>query len=133
MIIDEHLTHFGVKGMRWGRRKTSSSGSEGESSSSNKDKIKTAAKVSAGVAVAAGAGFVLYSLNKSGSTKVSSLPSNPNRLKIGSDTAKRIAQQRASMSSITAKLAATNKLADEQLRGWYNKFDVPIAERTYSR
>lgn len=122
--VDTHLSHYGIKGMRWGQRKSQDSG---------ESKTKRVAKVSAGVAVAAGAGYALYLINKSGSTKMSSISSNPNKVMVGSDVAKRIAHQRTSMASITSKLAETNRLADEQLRGWYNKFDVPIPERIYSR
>lgn len=63
-MSDDFLTHYGIKGMKWGvRRKSSSSDSSGSSSSSSgQTRLKTAGKVAASVAiggaVAAGAAYL---------------------------------------------------------------------------
>lgn len=60
--MDETLEHFGVKGMRWGVRRNSSS--SGDSHANLKRNVKIAGGVAAGVA---GAAAAAYLLNKHGS------------------------------------------------------------------
>lgn len=66
--IEEFLSHYGVKGMRWGVRKTKKS-EESSRSTRNKKILKT----SAITAVAAGSAFAAYQINKSGKKKVGSV------------------------------------------------------------
>lgn len=66
----EVLEHSGVKGMRWGVRKAESTGGDKPKKSLGK-KVAIGAGV---VTLAAGAGFVAYTLKKSGAIPVSSLP-----------------------------------------------------------
>lgn len=132
MIVSdpEVIEHYGVKGMRWGVRKRRESGS----TSSGREKVKTAAKASAAVLIAAGAGYAAYSVNKNANLKVSQIrSSSPKALKVGSETARRIAQQRMTFYQTAKAHNESVKLADAQLKEWNNKFNVPIPERSYLR
>lgn len=75
------LTHHGIKGMRWGKRKAIESVSGSNSQSQRKESFKKGAKVAGGiavgVAVAAGTIALASALNKKGSTPVSNLASSP--------------------------------------------------------
>lgn len=87
--VDDFLAHYGVKGMKWGRKKADSSGqsspsgaSQTPASSSSDAEAKAALrkarakKVAIGVgilAVAAGTAYVGYQLNKNGSLQLNGL------------------------------------------------------------
>ena len=61
--VDDVLTHYGVKGMRWGKRKNSSGPTESKSFSRN---AKIALGIGTGSAALAGAGVAIYLMSKSG-------------------------------------------------------------------
>ena len=62
MLDDSYLEHYGVPGMKWGRRKARGVSTTGNSaaSSSRKKKAKKIAKVALGAAAAAGVGYAAY-------------------------------------------------------------------------
>ncbi len=62
----DFLEHFGVKGMKWGVRKTSDSDTPSRSSSSKSSKLKKAAVIAGGVALVAGAAYIAYKMNQTG-------------------------------------------------------------------
>lgn len=67
-LDEDLLVHFGVKGMRWGRRKASSSdGSSDKKPMSTKKKVAIGAGVAAGVA---GAAAVAYMMSRRGKVPV---------------------------------------------------------------
>ena len=135
---DEFLEHYGVKGMRWGKRKSKSSNSKDGSRSDKKPRnylgTTKADRIALGVGIAAmGAAYIMGSrAMRSGMTVKEMTQTGQKTIQIGSSVAKTIAAQRRDMSDITAKLAETNRLADAQLRDWNNKFDVPVPQRSYS-
>jgi len=69
--VNEFLEHFGVKGMKWGQRKSRSS------DGTQKQGMSTKKKVAIGVGVAVGAAAVTMLLKSRGSVKMSSLPRSP--------------------------------------------------------
>jgi hypothetical protein len=77
----EELVHYGVKGMKWGVRKSSSSSGKAGKSMSTRKKVAIGAGT---VALVAGSAFVAYKLNQAGSLPVSPLsnrhPSDVKRL-----------------------------------------------------
>jgi hypothetical protein len=68
----EELIHFGVRGMKWGVRKSQSSGSSGSASNKMSTKKKVAIGVGATVVVA-GIVATTYILNKNGKLPLSSI------------------------------------------------------------
>lgn len=67
-VVEDFLEHFGVKGMKWGRRKVRPDEAERKARFSPKAK-----KIALGTAAVAGALAVAYLANKHGGVKVSSL------------------------------------------------------------
>ena len=66
--VDEFLSHYGVKGMRWGvrRKRQSESNSANGSPSSNKSRKKKIAAGVAGAAIVGGAAATAIILNRNG-------------------------------------------------------------------
>lgn len=68
-----HLAHFGVKGMKWGSRKS-------RSANASKQKMSTGKKVAIGLGVAAvGAAAVTLALTRTGNTRLGALRSQSAR------------------------------------------------------
>lgn len=61
-----YLAHFGVKGMKWGRRKSSFSNSSSSSSKKNEPKMTNAKKFAIGTAVLGGAAVAAIILSRRG-------------------------------------------------------------------
>lgn len=72
-LDDDLLMHFGVKGMRWGKRKAFDSSGSGTSSGPAKPKMSTGKKVAIGIGVLAGAAAVATLSSKAGRTKISEM------------------------------------------------------------
>ena len=72
---DDFLAHYGVKGMRWGKRKSRTP----EQIAKTKSNLKKGAVIVGAVAVAAGAAFVAYKMNNSrvASTPVANISTTP--------------------------------------------------------
>jgi hypothetical protein len=92
VFVDDMLAHYGVKGMRWGQRKDTSS-------SSRKSKGKKAALVGGAVVATAGAAFVAYKLSQSGSSPIKSVKTSSD---VASNAAKFVAGSgsKVSMSEV---------------------------------
>lgn len=126
MIVEEtvYLEHYGVKGMRWGVRRSGPNSDDPQKSNRKRN-------LALGAGVVAGSAMTAYIIKRNSGVKVSSV-SNKNTTKVGSDIAKKILEQRREFATITTKMNNTNNLADAQLKDWYNKFNVPVPERIYS-
>jgi hypothetical protein len=70
-LDEDLLMHFGIKGMKWGHRKTRSSSSSGHTGS--KQKMSTGKKVAIGAAVVGGAAAAAFILTKTGRLPIRSL------------------------------------------------------------
>lgn len=78
--VDEFLKHFGVKGMRWGRRKGSDSSSSERRKMTPEEKKAIAKKVAIATGtllLAAGTAYAAHSLQTQGHTKMSDVHANP--------------------------------------------------------
>lgn len=76
--LDAYLAHYGVKGMKWGRRKNDDgSGREPRTSEEKKAIAKKVAIASGTLLAAAGAAYAIHTLNKNGNLKVSDLKVDP--------------------------------------------------------
>ena len=76
--LDDVLAHYGVKGMKWGVRRTDAqlgNARSGFKKPQLTDKQKTALKVGVGIAAVVGVGVAYKTLGKDGAKLVSSLPS----------------------------------------------------------
>ena len=69
-LDEDLLIHFGVKGMRWGRRKAADSGTSTEGSSTNNEGMSTGKKVAIGAGLVLGAGAAAYVISKYGGSSV---------------------------------------------------------------
>lgn len=78
MNTNDTLQHFGVKGMKWGIRR------------STRNKIKKAAKIAGGVAIGAAAAYGAYKLHKHFNTKGSSIKKVASKLSKRSNGTKQI-------------------------------------------
>ena len=78
MNTNDTLQHFGVKGMKWGIRR------------STRNKIKKAAKIAGGVAIGAAAAYGTYKLYKHFNTKGSSLKKVASTISKSSNNTKQI-------------------------------------------
>lgn len=71
-LDEDLLMHFGVKGMKWGRRKVRDSTSQSPSSSRN-TRLTTVKKVALGTALVGGAAASAYLLSRVGGVKTSQI------------------------------------------------------------
>lgn len=76
MTPEEALSHYGIKGMRWGQRKTADISADTTAPAQTKVPMSNKKKVAIGLGVlvaAAGAGYAVHSLTKGGGLSVGSL------------------------------------------------------------
>jgi len=120
IVVDNFLAHYGVKGMRWGVRRSSRSKSSQEKSNrwteDQKRKLKTVGAIAAVGAIAVGAYYVSRKLNAGSMARpISSLSSlNPVKSKEFSlDDALKVynkANQSSAASSVKKGAAAVKKV-----------------------
>lgn len=83
-VPEESLAHFGVKGMRWGKRKTESSSEKTPRTNAQKKEIAKNVAIGTGVLIAAaGAAYLGHKLNQNGSVKMSDI-------KVSSESKKKV-------------------------------------------
>lgn len=80
--VDDFLAHYGVRGMKWGKRNSKAKSTEDSEPRKRtpEEKKALAKKIAIGTGallVAAGAAYAVYSLNAKGKTKVSNLTPSP--------------------------------------------------------
>jgi hypothetical protein len=105
-LDEDLLVHFGIKGMKWGQKKTSSSGD-----SPGKKPMSTKKKVAIGAAAVAGATAVAFVIARRGKTQMPPAFRNSTTTSKGkaasstisqSEWKKRVADLRADMASANA-------------------------------
>lgn len=75
--VDEFLAHFGVKGMRWGHRKSAQSSERQKMTPEEKKAIVKKVAIGTGtLLLAAGAAYVGHAVATKGDTKIADLPDN---------------------------------------------------------
>lgn len=75
--VDEFLAHFGVKGMRWGHRKSAQSSERQKMTLEEKKAVAKKVAIGTGtLLLAAGVAYATHTLATKGDTKVSDLPDN---------------------------------------------------------
>lgn len=118
-LDEDLLVHFGIKGMRWGVRKSSSSGG------SSKKKMSTKKKVAIGAGVAVGAAAVAFALTRRGKVPVKNVLGHQPGLSSPGATAARgkraagdISQSewRKRVSSLSKDIADANADQDRWMR-----------------
>lgn len=119
--VDDFLAHFGVKGMKWGVRKSGSSNNSSSKSSSRKKKVAVA---SAAAVAAAGSVFVARTLHSRGSTKMA-------QVRLTNTQVKRVQEQRKLFQQLQSNQTTLRKSANGHLRLLYNANEVPHNLRDY--
>lgn len=120
-----YLSHAGVKGMKWGRRKAPEAAdpsTHGTAKTSNfKRNIKIVGGVAAGVAVIAGSAYAVNALNKRGNTSASDAASSPtaaagkNLLDLAFSAGSNAAKSAATGAAVNAATNAANNAANNSL------------------
>lgn len=156
----DFLEHYGVKGMRWGVRKSKSSSSSEQAAQAKRSRRKTAAKVVAVTAVVAGAAYMSRRNKINAATKVSSLPTLSEQRRVFqskiatssslidrhgpvrvngaipmpiASAAKKKSLPKLSMTvaEVRKEMGARNVSANRQLTALYDKGQVPFPDRQY--
>jgi hypothetical protein len=124
MSDDDRLVHFGIKGMKWGQRKSRSSGGSGESS--DKPKRSVGQKIALGVTIAAGAAAAAYFLNKRGNNPVKGLIERSYSDRAGAKSMQR-AQAKA-RDSIRKSAGMKTRVSDISQTEWKSRVNSVLAD-----